>query len=160
MPKDEVLGHSDESDGIEEYDNALPAWWMGLFAFTVVFGIGYGIYFHTTGDSQVARYEAELLSAAEQWPLDDTIDTSTEAIAAGAEIFATNCAACHMPDLSGGVGPNLKDDEWIHGGTLEEIQKTITDGVPEKGMIAWGNMLGPVKVAQVTAYVHAQGGGQ
>ncbi len=76
-----------------------------------------------------------------------------EAVAAGEAIYTTNCVACHGADLQGGIGPNLIDTEWIHGGTPEAILHTITDGVPEKGMLTWGPILGPEKVNQVTAYV-------
>ena len=61
---DQILGHSDEADGIEEYDNALPAWWLGLFAFTVVFGVLYTVDYHFISQrSQVKEYAAELEAA-------------------------------------------------------------------------------------------------
>ena len=60
------------------------------------------------------------------------------------------------PTCKGGIGPNLLDTIWIHGGKPEEILHTITVGVPEKGMLTWGPILGPEKVAQVAAYVVEQ----
>jgi cytochrome c oxidase cbb3-type subunit 3 len=55
--------------------------------------------------------------------------------------------------MKGGIGPNLLDTIWIHGGKPEEIVHTITVGVPDKGMLTWGPILGSAKVAQVAAYV-------
>jgi cytochrome c oxidase cbb3-type subunit 3 len=163
--KDVVLGHSEECDGIEEYDNRLPNWWVGLFVICVIYGVFYGINYHFVAQtSQAQAYDAEVAAAEEQWPTPSAEDamasaTSPEAIEAGKAIFATNCIGCHGADGTGGIGPNLTDAEWIHGGTMEAINKTVTDGVPEKGMVAWGSILGPAKIAQVSAFVHSMGGG-
>jgi cytochrome c oxidase cbb3-type subunit 3 len=158
---DEVLGHADENDGIEEFDNPLPDWWLGLFIVTIGWAVGYMVYFHFIAhDSQAKRYTAEMAAAAEQWPQETTgaggVALTEENIAAGREIFAANCVACHGADLHGGIGPNLTDDEWIHGGNLEDIVHTITNGVPEKGMLTWGPILGPEKIGKVAAFVYSQ----
>jgi len=164
--QDQVLGHGDEYDGIEEYDNRLPVWWVGLFALSVIVGVSYGVNYHFIEQtSQAKLYEAEMAAAEAQWPTptaDDALAAATtpEAIEAGKAIYAQNCIGCHAADLSGGIGPNLLDAEWIHGGSLAEINAVITNGVPEKGMLTWGPILGPEKVAQVAAYVHSAGGGQ
>ena len=160
--RDQPLGHADEADGIEEYDNQLPAWWVGLFVFTVIFGIGYAIDYHFIAHrSQVKDYDEEVEAAPKTAPSAVSTAAITPAmIAAGKEIFATNCVACHGADMHGGIGPNLTDATWIHGGTYAEIQHTITFGVPDKGMITWGPILGPEKIAQVAAFVHSSGGGQ
>jgi cytochrome c oxidase cbb3-type subunit 3 len=55
--------------------------------------------------------------------------------------------------MHGGIGPNLLDTVWIHGGSPEEIRHTIDAGVPAKGMLTWGPILGPEKVAAVASYV-------
>lgn len=159
---DQPLGHSEESDGIEEYDNKLPAWWLGLFAFTVVFGIVYAIDYHFISHrSQAGEYAAEVAAAPKATRAEVPVEAITpEMIAAGKEIFTANCVACHGADMHGGIGPNLTDSTWIHGGTYAEIQHTITFGVPDKGMITWGPILGPEKIGQVAAFVHAAGGGQ
>lgn len=163
--QDQVLGHADEADGIEEYDNALPTWWLAMFFITIVWAGGYGVWYHFVGNvSQAGNYELEMAAAAEQWPAPEggiaAIEVTPEVLAEGKEIYTTNCIGCHAADLSGGIGPDLTDAEWIHGGTLEDIGRVITDGVPEKGMLTWGPILGPDKVAKVAAYVHVQGGGQ
>lgn len=164
--RDVVLGHSDEADGIEEYDNPLPAWWLGLLYFTMAWAVVYGVHYHFVGDrSQAGEFDAEMAAAEARWPKPDLSTpvaavSSAEAIAAGAEIFKTTCTPCHGADAHGGAGPNLTDETWIHGGTLGEITSTINNGVVEKGMLSWGPILGPEKVAQVAAYVHSLGGGQ
>jgi len=163
--QDTVLGHADECDGIEEYDNRLPNWWVGLFGFCVVWGVIYGAVYHFVDQtSQAAQYDAEVADAEQRWPtpsadaaLADA--TSPAAIEEGAQIYAANCVGCHGPELGGGIGPNLTDSTWIHGGTLADINKTVSEGVPEKGMLAWGPILGPAKVAKVSAFIHSKGGG-
>jgi cytochrome c oxidase cbb3-type subunit III len=71
----------------------------------------------------------------------------------GEAIYKANCTGCHGEDMKGKIGPNLLDSTWIHGGKPEEIVHTITAGVPAKGMITWGPILGPEKISQVAAYV-------
>ena len=163
--QDVPMGHSDEADGIEEYDNALPAWWLGLFYFTIAWAIVYGVHYHfVAGRSQAGEYLAEVQAAEARWPAPDpaTVAAADPKVLAeaGKAIYMTNCIGCHGPELKGGIGPDLTDGEWIHGGSIESITKVITEGVPEKGMLTWGPILGPEKVAQVAAYIHAAGGGQ
>ena len=161
--QDRILGHGDECDGIEEYDNALPAWWLGLFYFTIIWGVVYAIHYHFVGKrSQAAEYDAEMVAAAEQWPAPDVTQelvVTDDVLAEGKAVYDVNCVGCHGPDMKGGIGPDLTDAEWVHGGTMDEITATVTDGVPEKGMLAWGPILGPDKVRKVSAYVHNAGGG-
>lgn len=162
--QDQVLGHGDECDGIEEYDNDLPAWWVGLFILSVVGGIAYGINWHFVSEtSQLEQYQEEMALAEAQWPamdMSEEVVVTDEMIAEGKELYMSNCIGCHGPEMKGGIGPDLTDAEWIHGGTFNEIQETVSKGVPEKGMLSWEPILGPQKVQKVTAYVHAAGGGQ
>jgi len=161
----QILGHGAEADGIEEYDNPLPTWWLGILYGTILFAIVYTADYHFVNHrSQVGEYNEEMAEAAEAWPAPDANATANivvtpELIAAGKTVFESNCIGCHGVDLHGGVGPNLTDPDWIHGGSLPAIAKTITEGVPAKGMITWGPILGPEKIAQVAAYVHSAGGG-
>lgn len=154
----QVLGHAAESDGIEEYDNPLPNWWLGLFYFTIVWALIYGVHYHFVAHrSEVGTLKAEMADAAKRWPQQTaaaaTVSLTKENIEAGEAIYKANCVPCHGADMHGGIGPNLLDTVWIHGGKPEEILHTITVGVPEKGMLTWGPILGPEKVAQVAAYV-------
>ena len=157
----QVLGHADEADGIEEYDNPLPDWWLGLFWFTIVFAVAYSVHYHFVGDrSQAGEFEAEMAAAEVRWPTDAEAGArfvmTEEAVAAGESIYQTNCVACHGMNLEGGIGPSFQDDEWIHGYSAQSAIRIITEGVAEKGMVAWGNILGAERINQVTAFILAQ----
>lgn len=158
----QILGHGAEADGIEEYDNPLPDWWLGLFIFCIIYGIGYAINYHfISGDSQEKRYVAMMEEAAIKWPVKEgpvAVDMDDASVSAGADVFAQTCASCHNADLTGGIGPSLVDAEWIHGSAPEQVVATITNGVADKGMPAWGPILGPKKVQQVAAFVLSKKG--
>jgi len=157
--RDVILGHEDEADGIQEYDNPLPDWWLGLFWATIFFALVYGIHYHFIADRSPEKALAqELADARERWPEpgtggEDGLVLTVAAAEAGAQVYQTNCVACHLADLTGSIGPSLVDDEWIHGGSPAEILNTITNGVPAKGMLAWLPIIGAEQVNQVTAYV-------
>ncbi|MBT8462034.1 MAG: c-type cytochrome [Gemmatimonadetes bacterium] len=160
MSKDtnQVLGHADESDGIEEYDNPLPDWWLGLLWLTVIWAVGYAVHYHFIGNrSQEGRLAREMQAAETQWPVEAAAAVSfaitPEAVAAGEVVYTQNCLMCHGAALEGGIGSALNDAEWIHGGDSESVIRIITEGVPEKGMLTWGPILGPEKINQVAAYV-------
>jgi cytochrome c oxidase cbb3-type subunit III len=162
-PKNQVLGHAAEADGIEEYDNALPNWWLGLFYCCIVWAAIYGAHYHFIAHrSEVKALAAEVADANKRWPqlaaaaAATRLEITPASVTAGEAIFKANCVACHGADMKGGIGPNLLDTTWIHGGQPEQILHTITVGVPEKGMLTWGPILGPEKVAQVASYVVAR----
>jgi cytochrome c oxidase cbb3-type subunit III len=155
------------ADGIQECDNQLPLWWVGLFIFTIVFGIGYMIRFHLLGAPSLQDEFVNATAAREQsapsmdqpgsaGPAGSTVASligDEGAIAEGKQVYATNCVACHAADGGGGVGPNLTDGYWIHGGNPEDIRATIATGIADKGMIGWLPILGPTKIDQLTAFV-------
>ncbi len=156
VPRDQVLGHADEADGIEEYDNPLPDWWLGLFWFTIIFAFGYTLHYHVIAHRSPAKaLAAEMAAAQARWPQAGgaAFVPTPELAAKGKEIFQTNCVACHGADLHGKIGPNLTDDVWIHGGRPQDIVHTITNGVSAKGMPTWGPILGPEKIREVASYV-------
>jgi cytochrome c oxidase cbb3-type subunit 3 len=159
-PTGQVLGHAAESDGIEEYDNALPDWWLGMFWLTIVWAVLYGGWYHFVGNvSQEKKLAAEIAEAEVRWPKKAaTIALTPENIAEGKGLYAANCIGCHGAALEGGIGPSLMDTVWIHGATKASILATITDGVTDKGMPNWGQMIGPDKVAKVAAYVISTNG--
>jgi cytochrome c oxidase cbb3-type subunit 3 len=75
-------------------------------------------------------------------------------IAQGRKIFAGTCFPCHGAVGEGNaVGPNLTDTYWLHGGSLGDVFKTISNGVPDKGMQAWGKTFSPAEVRNITSYV-------
>jgi cytochrome c oxidase cbb3-type subunit 3 len=86
---------------------------------------------------------------------ENSVKASTDAgiIAAGKAVYTQNCIACHGAQGEGTVGPNLTDDSWIHGGTVNAIFKTIKYGVPEKGMISWEKTLTPKQTSDVSNFI-------
>lgn len=163
MSKDtnRLMGHADEADGIEEYDNPLPDWWLGLFWFCIVWAIGYTVHYHFIADrSQEKRFEAEMAAAAEMWPTEAAENVvfalTPEAIQAGEGVYDTYCYVCHGAALEGGIGPSFLDGEWLHGHTPEEVIHTITEGVPAKGMAPWGPILGAEQINYAAAFVLAK----
>lgn len=160
--RDQVLGHADEADGIEEYDNPLPDWWLGLFWICIVWAFAYFAHYHFIAHrSEVKELAAELAAAKQQWPegaAELPVVMSAANIAEGKVVFTTYCQSCHGAELTGGIGANLVDTTWIHGGRSTDIVHTITAGVAAKGMPMWGPVLGPEKIAQVAAYIASKNG--
>jgi cytochrome c oxidase cbb3-type subunit III len=155
-----------EVDGIQEYDNKLPNWWLYTLYGTIAFAVIYWYHYQAGGfgDTPRARYQAELDRALSEQASQIKVGEATpEALAAlakdptalalGKQVFNSTCAACHRNDGGGMVGPNLTDDFWIHGGAPDKIYKTVATGVPDKGMPAWLPQLGGLKTQAVTAYV-------
>lgn len=152
--KDVLLDH--DADGIREFDNDLPRWWLYGFYLTIIMSVFYLINWHVLdtpliGDKgQVAEYEAEVAMWAERAAAAGpkkkmgamTILTDEASLARGKELFNSTdhlCATCHREDLGGMVGPNLTDDHWLHGCSIEEIVKNIISGFPEMGMLPYGS---------------------
>ncbi len=156
-----LMGHADEADGIEEYDNPLPDWWIGLFWLCIFWAIGYTVHYHFIADrSQEAEFEAEMVAAAIRWPVQDAADIefamTPEAIAGGETVYTTYCFVCHGVNLEGGIGQSFLDEVWLHGGSPDEVVHTITDGVPEMGMAPWGSILSAEQINQAAAFVLAK----
>jgi len=154
---DRILGHGAESDGIEEYDNPMPNWWVGMFYLTIIWAVAYVAYYHFIGrEAYVKSLAAQVAEAEARWPKSSqlaTVEETPAAIAAGEAVYKANCVACHGAELQGGIGPNLVDSTWIHGEKPEEVVATITNGVAAKGMPTWGPILGNEKIGQVAAYI-------
>jgi cytochrome c oxidase cbb3-type subunit 3 len=156
-----------EYDGIREYDNPLPRWWVWMWAGSVVFSLAYFFYYHLSGNGQsvAAAYEADMREARENeakatlaQPVSEESlsklmsDSASMGDAKG--LFASRCAPCHGDRAQGVIGPNLTDSAWIHGnGTLTDIYGVIKDGVLSKGMPAWGKQLSPIEVRKLAAFV-------
>jgi cytochrome c oxidase cbb3-type subunit III len=159
-PVNQVLGHADEADGIEEYDNPLPDWWLGLFWLTIIWSIGYTLHYHVIADrSQEKAFAAEIAAAEARWPAGAAATEfviTEELAAAGRSVYQTNCVACHGANLEGGIGVALNDGVWLHGGSPAEVLHVVTEGVPARGMPGWGPILGAERVRQVTAYILSQ----
>ena len=160
-----VLDHN--YDGIKELDNSLPPWWVYSFYISIIFAVVYLARYHVfDGATQIDELETELAEAkisieeykrtAKDLVDYNTVTLLTEAsdLSAGKSIFETTCVACHMADGGGGIGPNLTDENWILGGGIKNVFKTISEGGRDgKGMIAWKQILKPVEMAQVASYL-------
>lgn len=166
---DRLLDHS--YDGIQEYDNPMPRWWVITFWATIIFSVLYLLNVPGIGNGagRIADYDADVAKAnalrAQLEPAGGPsadmlagLEGSPAAIADGRQAFAMYCAACHRADGGGQIGPNLTDDAWIHGGTLMDIHASINDGVLAKGMPAWGKVLKPEQVNALTVYVKSLAG--
>lgn len=153
-------------DGIRELDNSLPPWWVYMFYVTIVFSIVYLIYFtYAGGPTQKMEYDNAMAEAQLQKTEmlkknaanidENSVLALTESadLAKGKSSYTTKCAACHGQNGEGGVGPNMTDDYWIHGGGIKNVFKTIKYGVQEKGMISWQNQMNPTEMQQVASYI-------
>jgi len=162
---DVLLDH--DYDGIKELDNALPPWWKWGFYFTIIVAVIYLFRFHVTktGPTPLQEYENEMKMAAAKMEdfrknskeaFDETTVTLADAmgVAAGKKIFAGTCVPCHGANGEGNaVGPNLTDKYWLHGGSLREVFHTVTNGVPDKGMQAWGKTFSPADIKNLASFV-------
>lgn len=166
-PEDPIRPHV--FDGIAEYDKSMPNWWLYTLYASIVFAIGYWGYYEwfkagPNPEQEVvaamAKIETAKLAVAK---VDDAglwkMSLNPVFVAAGKATYDASCAACHLPSLRGkgesavAIGPDLTDTLWLHGGKPAEIQELITKGVLAKGMPAWGPVLGPKKITEVTAYI-------
>jgi len=151
-----TTGHN--YDGIEELDNPLPRWWIGLFVATIVFGCGYLVYYHGLGNfaglgdwssqqqvnrdmaEKEARFAPLYARLAAMTPEQLAQDQQAQQI--GRRLFINNCAICHGINAQGAFGfPNLTDHDWQWGGSFEDIVATITNG-RTAAMVPWEAALG------------------
>lgn len=155
-------------DGIKELDNHLPPWWTWMFYLSIAFSFVYLFVYHISGtlplqmeeyNQEIALAEAEMKARMANLP-ESTVDennvqlvTDPAQLAKGKQVYVNNCAPCHKETGAGGIGPNLTDDYWLHGGSINEIYKTIKVGVPEKGMISWEPVLSPNQMQNVASFV-------
>ena len=156
-------------ENLEELNNPLPRWWLWLFYITIVFSIGYLILYPGMGSfkgilgwTEVGEYEAEVAAADaefgpifakfEQTPIPE-LAADPAAMKAGERLYVTYCAVCHGSDARGATGfPNLRDNDWLYGGSPEQIEATLLHG--RNGVMpAWETSLGEEGIDQVANYV-------
>lgn len=156
-----------EFDGIREFDNKLPKWWLWTFFGAILFSVGYWFHYEVlhTGPDQMQAYAAEVKKAEElrneliaaSMDLTDEgllkLSKDPEVVARGKGVFASTCVACHKADGSGLIGPNLTDKYWLHGSKPTQIYAVVDKGVAGTQMQAWGPPFGPKRVADVVAYL-------
>ena len=166
-----IDGH--EYDGIQEYDNPMPAWWLWIFYATIAWSIFYiaalGVGWIDDYDAQLERGQDRIAekqaayAAAESER--DTVEVDedylvgllddADAMDLGDEVYARRCAMCHGSEGGGGVGPAFDDDEWDHGSELMSQHAVIRDGVASEGMPAHNTLLNAEELAAVTAYINS-----
>jgi cytochrome c oxidase cbb3-type subunit III len=160
----DLLDH--EYDGIREYDNPLPGWWVMSFWASFVFAIGYVFYYSAGNGVSVADgYATEMTAVrAEQarQALGEKVSEESLAklmldstlMADAKTLFTQRCTPCHGDQAQGVIGPNLTDAHWIHGqGALLDIHTTVSEGVADKGMPAWKMQLTPVQLRELAAFI-------
>ena len=164
---DKTTGHA--HDGIEEYDNPLPAWWFAMFVITIVWGIGYLIFYPGMGNfkgilgwTQIEQHDQEVAAAEQQYramrdrylalPIEE-IAQDDKVMRMGQRLYGNNCSQCHGLDARGAYGfPNLADENWLWGGSPDAIKHTLVQG-RQAAMPAWEDALGDTGIAETTEYV-------
>jgi len=172
--ENETTGHV--YDGIEEYNKPLPKWWLNMFYITLIFGVVYLILYPGLGNYKgllewtPQKQHAEEVAKAEEiykplfakyaaTPIPELVKNK-EAVAMGRRIFVNNCAICHGSDGRGNPGfPNLADNDWLYGGSPEQIVASITNG-RQGAMPAFGPMLSAEQLDGLVHYVGVLSGQQ
>ena len=163
--KDVMLDH--DYDGIRELDNSLPPWWKYGFYLTIVIAGIYLYRFHIShqgpssdeeflaemekGEADKAAYLAKSANNVDESSVTMLVDGA--AIANGKDLFVKNCAACHLADGGGSVGPNLADDYWMHGGSIKDVFKSVKYGWQDKGMKSWKDDFSPKQMQEIASFV-------
>jgi len=167
-----IQGHN--YDGIQEYDNPMPAWWVWIFvacvAFAPIYVLGVHVFgFINTYEDDLAESEHELQVVREAYAAAHPAFVADEAtlasyqgkpdqIAAGAALFGQQCKSCHGENGQGLIGPNLTDKYWLHGNTDVDLFNTISKGVLDKGMPPWEAVFTPEQRAQLIAFIRSIAG--
>jgi cytochrome c oxidase cbb3-type subunit 3 len=141
--QDKTTGHS--HDGIEEYDNPLPRWWLYMFFLLIIFSLIYLVLYPGLGNfkgllgwTSTSQYEQEVQAAEQRYgpifaryaeqPITELV-YNPQALEIGKRLFLNNCSLCHGSDARGAYGfPNLTNNDWLYGGTPKDIVTTITEG--------------------------------
>ncbi len=165
----ETTGHVWDED-LTELNNPLPLWWRNLFYITLVFGVIYLLLYPGLGSfgmllnwTQIKQYEEQMSDAEARYgpifekylnqPVEEVVQ-DPEALKIGERLYASYCTVCHGSDAGGVIGfPNLRDDDWLYGGTADSIETSILKG-RSAVMPGWKAALGGDEgVEQMTAYV-------
>ncbi len=154
-------------DGIQEYDNPLPNWWLITFFGTIIFGFIYFVHYvgSGVGPTLMDEFKASMEKVEHQIAKSGGESQSEEVLAAlfmkpenlalGREVFQAKCASCHAPEGGGLIGPNLSDRFWINGkGTRKDIYTVVAEGVVQKGMPSWESLLKKEELIAVSSLVY------
>lgn len=169
-----------ELDGIKEYDNPMPGWLMAILWGSLIFSAAYLMFYalsfgEGTMEAEYRQQTQQAVSSVQAYfdanplippkPAELLAGVRNEAvIGAGAARFERSCAPCHGEHAQGLIGPNLTDDRWLHGGSVEQIFQTVAKGWPAKGMPPWGRAIRPEELSALVSYIrsiqgsHPEGG--
>ena len=167
-PASDKTGHVWDGD-LEEFNNPLPRWWLGLFIITIVFGAAYLLFYPGLGNfagvgkwSSVERYEVQMAQQRARFEQHvaalhglglQELAVNAAAMATAKNLFGASCSTCHGSDARGARGfPNLADDDWLWGGEQDAVYETIANG-RHGVMPALGSVLGATGVNEVASYV-------
>lgn len=164
--KEDIQLRPHSYDGIHEYDQRLPNWWLYTLYGAIFFAFIYWfLQFQPGGmmmlSSQRVEAEMQAVNAIRFASLAENINDdllwemshNPIVVEAGKKTYYSICVTCHGENLEGGIGFNLSDDNWVHSNQATGVLNTVTNGVAGKGMQAWGPTLGAKKVAEVVAFV-------
>lgn len=152
-------------DGIQELDHDMPAWWLGIFLFTILFALVYCFAYHGIGSGNMmedeykqAVKEHQMMVNAAEMDFDSLSDEQKYGVRLqkGASFFAKSCAMCHGTKAGGSVGPNLTDSAFLYGGSLEEMIDVITKGrMSKNGMMPAHSQFSTEEILSVATFVHS-----
>jgi cytochrome c oxidase cbb3-type subunit 3 len=154
-------------DGIQEMNYGMPPWLTTFFLVTMGFGVvylinmyGFGYVQHQDDEYQQEVKVAAIMAEERSKKMANAVDensvkftSNATVLQEGKDIYMANCKACHGASGGGGVGPNLTDKYWLHGGSINDVFKVVKYGVPDKGMISWQTKLNPAKISAVSSYI-------
>lgn len=160
--KEKLLDH--EYDGIKEYDNPLPNWWLVTFLGAVIFSFVYWVHYEFGGGwTQYDELEHDLAAISKMQKNAPKSQESESELAAllpnlsvqnGQNHYAGKCASCHGQKGEGLIGPNLVDNYWLHGsGSKAGMVQVISEGVLDKGMPAWKDLMSHQEILEVMAFI-------
>jgi cytochrome c oxidase cbb3-type subunit 3 len=160
-----------ELDGIKEYDNPMPGWLMAILWGSLIFSAAYLMFFalsfgEGTMEAEYRQQTRQAVSSVQAYfdanplvppkPAELLAGAHNQGVLdAGAARFTKSCAPCHGEHAQGLIGPNLTDDRWLHGGSVEQIFQTVAKGWPAKGMPPWGRALKPDELSALVSYIRS-----
>jgi cytochrome c oxidase cbb3-type subunit III len=167
---DKELHHN--YDGIKEFDNPLPRWWLLTFYATIIFAVVYYYYYEVAGGANLAQELETAMASIKSVqqaaaPAPGGAETEEDLVAAfaaadmakGEEQYKAKCLACHGDQLQGLIGPNMVDNFWINTkGTKVGMVQIIRTGVADKGMPPWEAAMSKDELIAVAAYISSKHG--
>ncbi|MCC7125671.1 MAG: c-type cytochrome [Acidobacteria bacterium] len=165
-----------ELDGIKEYDNPMPGWLMAIWWGSLIFSAGYLMFYALSFGEGTMEAEYRQQTASDVAAVQAYFDANplvppkamellsgardSAVLDVGAARFTRSCAPCHGEQAQGLIGPNLTDDRWLHGGSVEQVFQSVAKGWPAKGMPPWGRAVAPEELAALVSYIRSVQGTQ